>query len=238
MVLPFNAMSGFTMGPPPEEVIRLRPILKVSVIILGLATVIELAAAYVPSALTDLITVMFGAMLLRRDFPGLMQGLPAFTVIAAFNFFFQVLTLIQFLTIYPGFEHFLSDKCPTSIKRHDASGHEITELKNLCSWRTIIGNVALLLAVLLEFVCLRLSWKMFQSVRDTTSSMLASANMPMMDLEGGGQGLTPSLAAAAAAQRGPAMAQARPTGLAGPGPAAGPPGFTPFAGAPHRLGDD
>jgi large-conductance mechanosensitive channel len=238
MVLPLGAMSGglFAMAPPSEEFLRLKPFFKMAVIALAFAVVVELAAGYVPAALTDIITVMFGFILLRRDFGGLMQGLPAFTVIAAFNFLFQSLTLLQFLLITPGFEHFFSDHCPTSVKRRDADGHETHEIRNLCSWRTILGNAALLAAVLIEFACVRLSWKMVRSMRDVTSSMFSSASMPMMDVEGGS--LTGQMAAQLpTAQRTQAPGQAgRTPGLAGP--TAGNAGFTPFSGAPHRLGDD
>jgi hypothetical protein len=212
--------------------------LKLALIGLGLTVVVEVTAAYLPAALTDILTIVFGAMLMRRDLAGLMQGLPAFTAIAGFNFLFQALTLVQFLLVFPGFEHFLSDNCPTHVKKHDADGHESSELKNLCSWRTIMGNVALSVGVLLEFACVRLSWKMVKSMRDATVSIaFPSATMPMMDVEGGLSQLAPHLAAPRQQrQPGLAQAQAGPAGL--PGPVAGQAGFAPFSGAPHRLGDD
>merc|ERR1740121_637909 len=122
-------------------------------------------------------------MMLRRDMQGMVQGLPAFTLFAGLNCGLQVFTLLQMLTAAPGAKNFLADTCPMDLTQVK-DGETIHKTIDPCSWHTIAGNLALCFSVVVEFLCMRLSFKMLRSMREAASSAMLS----LPDVEGGGAG--------------------------------------------------
>lgn len=243
MVIPGGGFGGLLAETPTDEVLELHPKLRMAILSLAMVVIAEVMAAYIPTALTDVMTVLFGMLLLRRDVMGLVHGLPAFTVVAGFNFLFQAIALLQLLTGPPGAQHFLDQKCVVSVTRTVREGvngayAHVHEPMNLCSWRTVLGNVSVCCAVFLEFVCLRLSWKMLQSMSRAATASMSLAMLPMIDLEG----LAPQDASSGHESR-----RARPNNrrqqdnnnpeqrpLTGQQSSTG---FEPFTGQPHRLAE-
>ncbi|CAK0847456.1 unnamed protein product [Prorocentrum cordatum] len=80
--LSIDASLSFDTAAPTGELLRLKPLLRCSLLCLLVNAVVMLIVDYVPAAVVDILTVMYGYMLLRRDMQGLAQGLPAFTLIA------------------------------------------------------------------------------------------------------------------------------------------------------------
>lgn len=231
-------------GPPSDELLRMLPVLRRAVLCLGIIVSLEFAAGpgYIPAALTDTGTVLFGALLLRRDVQGVIHGLPTFVFVAGLNFAFQTMTLIQKMSSKPGAQYFFKTDCVVPVKRFH-NGQEIDVNMDLCSWRTILGNIALVLGVILEFACMRFSWRMFKSMHDEEDVRAASTSfLPMMDLEGAsGSALLHShnsLEARLQAVGAPGIQLSQQperdslTRLNGP-----PSNITPFSGQPHRLGE-
>jgi len=233
---------SFTTAEPTSELLRLKPLMRFSLLCLFLNAVLMLIVDYFPAAVVDLLTVMYGYMMLRRDMQGLVQGLPAFTLIAGLDCALQIFTLMQLLTVAPGAQYFLSDTCPLNVTQVK-DGHTIHKHIDPCSWHTITGNLALVASVVLEFVCMRLSLKMFKSVREAANNSLLS----LLDVEGGDAGgrFQDPLAFAAASgpsAEGPrgdprlAALLDRRADRPAQGAAQGP-GFTPYQGQAHKLAD-
>lgn len=241
MVLPFGGMM--MQGPPTEEVLKLLPGLKITVGVLAVAVILEFIAGYSPAAMTDLPTVWMGLLILR-DMQRLNRCLIYFTLMAGMNLFYGALFLHTLLSApFPGPANFLSSDCPpVTIQDHVFN----------CSWRTQLGDIAVVIAVICEAVCTVLGYKMFASTRRAMEENMLTN--PMM---GGGDGasLLPMYARGAGGMMGGAenagMAGAQGGGemneqgrLVNPGGAArevggAPPGgFQHFSGQPHRLGDD
>ncbi|CAK0847453.1 unnamed protein product [Prorocentrum cordatum] len=253
--LSIDASLSFDTAAPTGELLRLKPLLRCSLLCLLVNAVVMLIVDYVPAAVVDILTVMYGYMLLRRDMQGLAQGLPAFTLIAGLDCALQVITLMQVLTVAPGARYFLADACPLDVTQADprddlehdpghiegggkAAAAEVKDGQTIhkqidpCSWHTVTGNLALVISVVLEFICMRLSFKMFKAMREAASSSLLS----LLDVEGGGRLQDPVAAAAAS---GPGAEGPRSL-LDRRGPAQGGaqgPGFTPYQGQAHKLTD-
>ncbi|CAK0847454.1 unnamed protein product [Prorocentrum cordatum] len=234
--LSIDASLSFDTAAPTGELLRLKPLLRCSLLCLLVNAVVMLIVDYVPAAVVDILTVMYGYMLLRRDMQGLAQGLPAFTLIAGLDCALQVITLMQVLTVAPGARYFLADACPLDVTQADprddlehdpghiegggkaaaaeagagthgkeqqaggpAAGPKVKDGQTIhkqidpCSWHTVTGNLALVISVVLEFICMRLSFKMFKAMREAASSSLLS----LLDVEGGGRLQDPVAAAAA-----------------------------------------
>ncbi|CAK0847450.1 unnamed protein product [Prorocentrum cordatum] len=229
--LSIDASLSFDTAAPTGELLRLKPLLRCSLLCLLVNAVVMLIVDYVPAAVVDILTVMYGYMLLRRDMQGLAQGLPAFTLIAGLDCALQVITLMQVLTVAPGARYFLADACPLDVTQVK-DGQTIHKQIDPCSWHTVTGNLALVISVVLEFICMRLSFKMFKAMREAASSSLLS----LLDVEGGGRLQDPVAAAAAS---GPGAEGPRSL-LDRRGPAQGGaqgPGFTPYQGQAHKLTD-
>ncbi|CAK0847452.1 unnamed protein product [Prorocentrum cordatum] len=305
--LSIDASLSFDTAAPTGELLRLKPLLRCSLLCLLVNAVVMLIVDYVPAAVVDILTVMYGYMLLRRDMQGLAQGLPAFTLIAGLDCALQVITLMQVLTVAPGARYFLADACPLDVTQADprddlehdpghiegggkaaaaeagagthgkeqqaggpAAGPKVKDGQTIhkqidpCSWHTVTGNLALVISVVLEFICMRLSFKMFKAMREAASSSLLS----LLDVEGGGRLQDPVAAAAASGpgaegprslldRRGPAQggAQGETCPSAFTRRPLGPqrrtfrrmgrttrsswrcPGFTPYQGQAHKLTD-
>merc|ERR1740121_1491187 len=207
-----------------NELLRLKPLLRFSLLCLLLNAVVMLIVDYVPAAVVDLLTVMYGYMLLRRGMQGLVQ----------------VFTLMQVLTVAPGAKYFLADSCPLDVTQVK-DGHTIHKQIDPCSWHTITGNLALVVSVALEFMCMRLSFKMLKSMREAANNSLLS----LLDVEGGGAGgrlqdPVPATAAPGPGAEGPRGDPRLAALLDRRGPAQGAaqgPGFTPYQGQAHKLTD-
>jgi len=231
---------SFATATPTNELLRLKPLLRFSLLCLLLNAVVMLIVDYVPAAVVDLLTVMYGYMLLRRDVQGMVQGLPAFTLIAGLNCALQVFTLMQVLTVAPGAKYFLADSCPLDVTQVK-DGQTIHKHIDPCSWHTITGNLALIVSVVLEFMCMRLSFKMLKSMREAANNSLLS----LLDVEGGGAGgrlqdPVPATAAPGPGAEGPRGDPRLAALLDRRGPAQGAaqgPGFTPYQGQAHKLTD-
>ncbi|CAE8630744.1 unnamed protein product, partial [Polarella glacialis] len=150
---------------PSSEFLQLRPIFKLSLLGLGLTVVAELVAGYVAPAATDLVTVLFGVVLLRRDVAGLLQGLIPFLLVAVTNALCQLFTLLQLLQATPGPESFFKEECMVSVTTTHG-GQTSHESVNFCSWQTVLGNSALLAALALEFLCARSAFRMVKSMHN------------------------------------------------------------------------
>lgn len=228
MVVPVGGLRGLVTGPPTDELLQTVPTLRLAIAALSCVVAAEIVASRVSTALTDIITVIFGVLILRRDMDGFLQGLLPFTIVAAFNFLYQVLAVIQILCEPPGAKSFFRTHCMVQVQdvRH---GVPHSQVMNLCSWRTILGNIAVVLAVSLEFLCVRLGWKMFRSMRAATIARSVGM-LSMVDLEARNTGFLrdigePHLAPAPSGDPGAPLVQheSRVTN------------FTPFSGEPHRL---
>lgn len=242
MVLPLGGMM--MQGPPTEEVLKLMPGLKLAVLGLAVAVVMEFIAGYYPAAMTDLPTVWMG-LLLFRDYQRLNRCMLYFTLIAGTNLLYAALFLSTLLSApVPGAANFFSSDCPpVTIKDHVYT----------CSWKTQLGDLAVVMAVLFEGMCTVLGYKMFVSTRrameENMNGLGGTGNMLIpMYARGGGSGLTappfggaenPLMRAGAGAPGGE-NEEGRSGNNLLPAPSAPPAGggFTPFQGQPHRLGDD
>merc|ERR1711964_761758 len=133
---------------------------------------------------------------------GLVQGLHVISVIAALNCALQAFSLLQILLGKPGAKYFLANECIVSVARIK-EGQPVYEHLNLCSWHTVLGNLAICSAVVFEFLCARLSWKMFKSQEAASMAMASTLDLETRgSLRGGRVGLMGSDLAASEAGSG------------------------------------
>lgn len=233
------------MGPPSEEVLRLHKLLKVAVAGLGLAVAMESLAGYYSPALTDMLTLSLGLLVLRGGMEQLNRCIFFFTLMAGTNLVYAVVLLSALLSSeFPGPKNFFSTECPAVTVRNHVYQ---------CSWRTVVGNSAVLLAVTFEFLCTFAGYKIFASMR---RSMMAGLNDSMLDGEGmmlpmyarQSAAAFPGMAAGGndagflgGAAQGPAVpnlaASANSANPSGELPGVSRANFTPFSGQPHKLED-
>jgi len=232
-MLPLAGSAHLALGTPTDEVLRLRPLLKFFIICLATTVAAEVIAGFLPAAITDVLTVVYGAMLLRRDMEGLVQGLHVISVIAALNCALQAFSLLQILLGKPGAKYFLANECVVSVSRIK-EGQPVYEHLNLCSWHTVLGNLAMCAAVIFEFLCARLSWRMFKSQEAASMAMAG-----LLDIENHGsmRGGRVGLMGEELHSMPTATIAASSTGDARSGRQLPVAGFTPFQGQPHRMVD-
>jgi len=186
---------------------------------------------YFSCALADICTMLLGIGLVCRSYLGVHRIL-WFIAMAALNCLVHVLRFINITTGYPGAQNFFSTSCFMEVHLIK-NGHQETETIDLCSFQTVLGNLAILTGIFVQFMCGRCAWKMFKITHAASSSLLPMINteMPRSDLESAmflnhlqGNSASPPEAGASNAQF---------SGARG-----GCEGFTPFSGQPHHLGDD
>mmetsp|Transcript_16350 Transcript_16350/g.42231 ORF Transcript_16350/g.42231 Transcript_16350/m.42231 type:complete len:234 (-) Transcript_16350:50-751(-) len=225
------AMSMNDTAPASDELRRQKWRLGMSLVALSIVVTAELVSGYLPAAMAECSTLLFGALVLKRDARGLAQGLFPFMLIAAFNCIMESVTVLDMLTDRPGAQYFLSTEChvQVSVRQH---GEQMHKVMNLCSWQTVLGNIAVCAGIPLEFMCARYAWQMFKSLRVAADGM-ATAMLAMMDLEAARTATQGPVGALQAAE----SATAPRTGHAAAAGAVAAPdqGYTPYGGAPHRL---
>jgi len=158
------------VGPPTEELLRLREILKRYLILLGLTSLVEIISMRIIQGLLDFLPVAAGYLLYKKDVDGLVRGLLQLCALCIMFVFRQVIELAQLFQV-PGPEHFFSTTCvmpPGSFI--DLNGNKNTEPVEQCYWGTPSGNVALVFALIFELYCARLSWKMYRSQMEARSN--------------------------------------------------------------------
>jgi len=212
----------------PSKVDRMEMWLRISIIGLGVTILAEVIAGYTPSALTDAVTFLFGLSLIRKSRERALASVPAFTMVAGFNFIFQVIFMVEMLSrTLP--HRFLATTCVTSVpSMHD--GEVVHEDVDLCSWQTLLGDISVCLAVVFEFLCTRFSWKLFQALREdyAQGGAFPSAVGAWMEVDGLPNSLEQGAFSSSlhAPQRGSRGHDRRSTAQLG---------FQPFSGQPHKL---
>ncbi|CAE8635435.1 unnamed protein product [Polarella glacialis] len=213
MVLPMGGLAPpISNGAPPEEALRLLPWLRFAMFGVTIAVAAEFVAGYNQQAFSDLLTLLVG-ILCVMDVRQLGQCICCLMLMSCFNGISDLLTLVLILSgvhsqpYPPAAKYFFALECP--------------DAKNVCSWKTVTGDSAIVLAVIVEFVCFRLSARILKAYQQQSAT-----DMGLLDDLGGNR----------AGQGGYAggMAGPAPTAVA-PAAAAGGRGFTPFSGQGQRL---
>eukprot|EP00438_Fugacium_kawagutii_P034053 Skav232728 [mRNA] locus=scaffold1843:82677:83372:- [translate_table: standard] len=230
MVIPLGGgvpSPGGIVGPPPDTVLRLLPALKVTVSLLTLMVIGELIATYYQEAISELLTPLLGLIALR-DVQQTGQCILCLAFISGFNCISDITSLVLILSgerYIAGARYFFSTQCTGKVRVYDPTTQSMkTEVRELCSWQTVVGNSVLILALILEFICCRLSIKAFRAYQeqqmDAMDAMLqtdaSGANGPARDPWAGGPESEDRPAPVRPAQR-PAQ------------------GFVPFSGQGHRV---
>ena len=205
-----------TLGPPPEEVLRLLPALKATVVALTVMVIGEFIATYYQEAISELLTPLLGLIALR-DASQTGQCILCLALVAGFNCISDITSLVLILAgerYIAGAKYFFSTEC---------SGKVRGEVRELCSWQTVLGNSVLICALILEFLCCKWSIKAFRAYQadnlNAMDAMLGDGDrMDRMDRMGLG-GPTP-MAEGEDRSRPPASAAQ---------------GFVPFSGQGQRL---
>eukprot|EP00931_Biecheleriopsis_adriatica_P027127 TRINITY_DN16364_c0_g1_i1.p1 TRINITY_DN16364_c0_g1~~TRINITY_DN16364_c0_g1_i1.p1 ORF type:complete len:217 (+),score=32.27 TRINITY_DN16364_c0_g1_i1:44-694(+) len=210
---------------PTPELLRLRPRFKLSVFGLAVVFILDLVAGFDGAALVDAATLLPAVIALRRNVAGFTQGLLPISMLAAVNFFCQMLTLAQILTGRPGAKHFFQTECYSQVTADDDAGQHTV---NLCSWRTVLGNISICASIAFQMFCSRYAWKIVKSMEQARQSTTrqASQTSDFLDIEGGTFGLPPSAAGSLLdpnAQRPRSQNSEQ--------------GFTPYSGRAYHLGD-
>ena len=224
MVIPVGGGlgSGPALGPPPEEVLQRLPYLKATVVAITLVVIAEFVATYYDEAISELLTPLMGLLALR-DVTQTGQCILCLAFVSAFNCLADITSLVFILLgqrHIAGAKYFFATECYGKVAVWDPTSRSTkVETQELCSWQTVLGNCAIVLGIILEFLCCRLSIKMFRAYQ---SDSFAGGLM--------GYEADPNMDPTAVAERSTAAAA---TGEA-QRPARGP-GFVPFSGQGQRL---
>lgn len=180
MVLPMEELMN---RPPPEELIGQLPTVKFSIRGLIVVVIAELIAGYPSSAITDGITAFIGILMLGRGDHSFATYLPAFIVIANFNIIFQALTILQLILVMPGARYFFSSECVVPVVTIE-HGKRVTSTDNMCSWDTVLGNVALCFSFTFHFLCIRFGWWALRIIQEASlaAEQQALPNVELMRL--------------------------------------------------------
>mmetsp|Transcript_15954 Transcript_15954/g.29998 ORF Transcript_15954/g.29998 Transcript_15954/m.29998 type:complete len:230 (+) Transcript_15954:75-764(+) len=228
MVIPMGGMGASPMGPPPQQVLRSLPWLKAALAAVTLVVIGECVATYYNEAIADCLTPLMGILVLR-DVTQTGQCILCLGLISGFNCLSDLTSLILILVgqrYIPDAKYFFSTVCYGDVKVVDPTTHA-TKIENreLCSWRTITGNICIVLGVLTQLACCRLSLKIFRAYQQESMNSLldgmdgpgplADATAPnVADLPRTSAGVAPEGAAASRASNR---------------------GFVPFSGEGQRL---
>ena len=168
MVFPVGGLATPGLGnygPPPEEVLRILPALKACVAAVALMVIGEFVATYYQEAISELLTPLFGLIALR-DPTQTGQCILCLAVVSGFNCISDIVSIVLILSgerYISGARAFFSTECEGMVRYYDPTTRSVKEKQEeLCSWQTVLGNCVLILAVLLEFACCRLSIKAFR----------------------------------------------------------------------------
>ncbi|CAK9028678.1 unnamed protein product [Durusdinium trenchii] len=224
MVIPVGGGLGpmGPVGPPPEEALRKLPFLKVTVLAVALVVVAEFVAAYYDEAISELLTPLMGLLALR-DVTQTGQCVLCLAFVSAFNCLADITSLVFILLgqrHIAGAKYFFATECYGKVAVWDPTSRTTKVVtQELCSWQTVVGNCAIVLAILLEFICCRLCIKIFRAYQsESFQGGLMGYEGDMGDMAG--DAVPPSNTVR------PSDAQQR--------PAQGP-GFVPFSGQGQRL---
>ena len=231
MVLPVGGGMGSSMGgPPPQQVLQTLPYLKATMVAISLVVIGEFVSTYFNEAISDCLTPLLGIIVLR-DVTQTGQCVLCLALVSGFNCLSDLTSLVLILVgqrYIPGAKYFFSTVCYADVRVWDPSTRT-TKIENreLCSWRTVTGNSCIVLGVLTQLICCRLSFKIFQAYQREGIAMLEGFDGHPDDLGAVG----PSAATAAdlprpAAAEGPASSAQRASNR----------GFVPFSGEGQRLG--
>ena len=229
MVVPVGGLAPTgTLGPPPEEVLRLLPALKATVVALTVMVIGEFIATYYQEAISELLTPLLGLIALR-DASQTGQCILCLALVAGFNCISDITSLVLILSgerYIAGAKYFFSTECSGKVRVYDPTTQSMkVEVRELCSWQTVLGNSVLICALILEFLCCKWSIKAFRAYQadnlNAMDAMLGDAErMDRMDrMDRMGPGPTP-MAEGEDRSRPPASAAQ---------------GFVPFSGQGQRL---
>ena len=229
MVVPVGGLAPTgTLGPPPEEVLRLLPALKATVVALTVMVIGEFIATYYQEAISELLTPLLGLIALR-DASQTGQCILCLALVAGFNCISDITSLVLILSgerYIAGAKYFFSTECSGKVRVYDPTTQSMkVEVRELCSWQTVLGNSVLICALILEFLCCKWSIKAFRAYQadnlNAMDAMLGDAErMDRMDrMDRMGPGHTP-MAEGEDRSRPPASAAQ---------------GFVPFSGQGQRL---
>jgi len=228
-------------GPPPAGVLRSLPYLRLGLVFLFLVVVAEVVAGYYNEALIDALTLVIAVPAIR-DPPRFGQCVLCIAMITALNSAYDVVTIVMLLSgrtdHIPGGRYFFATECSGMRRVLDRDTGKISvEVYEACSWRTILGNCAIVVGACFQCLCFRISSRMFKAYQEEAMARLdelegfdglaaAYGGLP----RGGYPGLAgPGDSPSAMAEVGLANSSA-----GGAGGARGP-GFTPFSGQGQRL---
>lgn len=235
MVIPVGGMDppmGGGGGPPPTEALRLTPVLKIAVAAVAVAVIGEIIASYFSEAISDMLTILL-AITAFKDASQMEQCIVCIMAFAGFNCISDIVTLVFILPgqrYVPGAKYFFSTVCYAEVRVVDPVTHSThMENREICSWRTVVGNVSIVLAIVAEFACSSISYRIFKAYREEAMNGLlndlAGAEAQAQALGGG-----PSVMPSAPTSGGPPGAPGAAQGAAGRGA-----GFVPFSGQGQRL---
>ncbi|CAJ1338020.1 unnamed protein product [Effrenium voratum] len=225
MVLPVGGLTATGAGPPPEQVLRLLPVLKVCLVGVTIVIIGEFIATYFNEAISELLTPLMGIIALR-DVTQTGQCILCLGLVSCFNCLSDITSLVLILLgqrYIPGAKYFFSTVCYGDVRVYDPTTRSTKVVnKELCSWETVLGNVVLVLGVILEFAVCRLSLKIFRAYQMESANGLNG----LMGMEGAqepdlSQGMAPDAVPANPRPANPGSAQRQ--------------GFVPFSGAGQRL---
>lgn len=226
-------MSG-GYGPPPEIVLRLRPRLRVFTTLVLPVVVAEFLAGYLSEALFDILTLIVGIFTLRdASRMGQCMGLLAF--VSSLSTLADTITLVTILAgmqyIPGGARNFFATVCYANVTVVDQqTGAKTTETQEVCGWQTILGNCAIVLAIIVQFMCASTSWRCLRAYQ--AGDVMALSSMPSF---------LPAPATTMLSSRRPVPQEHE--GIAAhplvqdPTGAGGGRGYTPYGGQAHRLVD-
>mmetsp|Transcript_72496 Transcript_72496/g.169927 ORF Transcript_72496/g.169927 Transcript_72496/m.169927 type:complete len:234 (+) Transcript_72496:47-748(+) len=233
MVLPVGGMGSSMGGAPPQQVLLTMPYLKAALVAVTIVVIGEFVATYFNEAISDCLTPLFGILVLR-DVTQAGQCVLCLGVISGFNCLSDLTSLILILVgqrYVPGARYFFSTVCYGDVRVYDPSTRTTkTENRELCSWRTVVGNACIVLGVLTQLICCRLSLKIFQAYqREGMNAMLDEyEGEPGDGLRASAPGVADLPHPGAVASEGPASMGSRASNR--------PRGFVPFSGEGQRLG--
>eukprot|EP00435_Cladocopium_sp_Y103_P012658 s2625_g3.t1 len=219
---------GSPVDPDPVRrhqpgVLRLLPALKATVVALTVMVIGEFIATYYQEAISELLTPLLGLIALR-DASQTGQCILCLALVAGFNCISDITSLVLILSgerYIAGARYFFSTECSGKVRVYDPTTQSMkVEVRELCSWQTVLGNSVLICALILEFLCCKWSIKAFRAYQadnfNAMDAMLADGErMDGMDRMG------PTAAGEGGEDR--------------PRPPAASQGFVPFSGQGQRL---
>eukprot|EP00929_Paragymnodinium_shiwhaense_P083169 TRINITY_DN44208_c0_g1_i1.p1 TRINITY_DN44208_c0_g1~~TRINITY_DN44208_c0_g1_i1.p1 ORF type:complete len:244 (+),score=41.02 TRINITY_DN44208_c0_g1_i1:103-834(+) len=179
-MLPMSPMMA--MGPPPPEMLRYIPVLKLISVGYGIVLVLGLVSGGITVVLNDAFVLLPAVMILLRQ-EMMMQCVTTLCLFAWMSTFFDLVTLISALTNEPGASNFFASSCtfykPVKLLRNTTVYYEENHTKflvpadtkveaelNLCGSGLVVLHVALLVAIILDITTSVVGWRLLKEQRN------------------------------------------------------------------------